>query len=263
MMFFAVAPTATAYYAQAVENMKQLSQPQNASYAVDVTTTGATFTVARDAKSGLLAVNWSIGADKKATPHFAAQYRGSDGTTLVDTNDGPAITRSPIFNPTWSGVHDWIAYGAHGRPEGVAATPPPASTESHLRDIATVRVIGVAYYNVYDAGSELCSNGDAGYAVRLVARQNVEEHPLTHAVIDTKTQQFCRVDFRAYPHGAISSSATVALDIGIVNGMALVRQERIEIDARALFFQVAHVVSTATYSNFAFPAMLPGTSANP
>ena len=253
-----VPPTAERYYGQALENMRALPPTGNVSYTVNVQTQGATFTVAADDVRNAQ-VTWVIGRGGKHSSWFQAVNRSSDHRTAMLTDSGWAIALSPIFNPTWSGIDDWIRYGVYGRPAGLRlVTPAPNATPGDLRTLVTVRAMGVAYYNVYDAGTEACENGDVGYAVRLAARGDTVEHPLTGAVIDGKTQQICTIRLAIRKDGGpLSYKAELALHVELVGGASVVTSEHIEFNVFLFDSPSKQIESDITYTNITFPITLP------
>ena len=191
----ALPPSAEQYYEDAIEAMRTVPQPNYATYNVHVHISGLGFMLTREA-DGKASIDLTLGDRRaKSDATFPAAYRKSDDLTSVRTPQGWGIIRSPIFNPTWSGVQDWIRYGWSGRPDSATAMPSPTPGANGLPVIAAVRAMGVAFYNVSDGGAASCANGDPGHRVHLIARKDPLDHPLTDAVIDERTNRFCRVRF--------------------------------------------------------------------
>lgn len=256
-------PSAAAYYAQAIENMKALPEPANTTYRVRIVTTGARFSILNDKEKRRLGVEWELG--RSGDPQdFAATYHAGDHAVFLNLDSTWSKMPSPIFNPTWSGVADWIRFGAFGNAH-YDATPSPMETSSPdaAPTIATVRAFGVAYYDVRDAGSQMCANGHAGHAVHLIAHEAPKDHPLTHAVVDTSNNQICEVEFGFRQTGPISATGQMTLNIALVGGTPLVTSERVVFNAHALGIQLKRIVSDVAYSDIAFPTMLPEASSAP
>ena len=117
--------------------------------------------------------------------------------------------------------------------------------------------MGVAFYDVSDAGAATCANGDPAHRVHLIARRDPLDHPLTDAVIDERTNRFCSV--RLAMHQSVVAAgytATFELNIADVNGESLVRSGTIEFVVRLMGFGVKHVRMTFAYDHFSFPPTL-------
>ncbi len=264
MLFFILAavvgvaepPSAEQYYATAIETMRDLPQPSFATYDVQLHITGMGISLTRQPNGkASLSVGW--GRSMKPEAFFSAAYRKSDDLTSVQTPQGWGTTRSPLFNPTWYGVNDWIRYGFDGRPESATAAPPPTPDANGLQTIAAVRTMGIAFYDVSDAGAATCANGDPAHRVHLIARRDPLDHPLTDAVIDERTNRFCYV--RLAMHQSIVAagySGTFELNLADVDGESLVRSGTIEFVVRAMGFGVKYVRMTFAYDHFSFPATL-------
>jgi hypothetical protein len=250
-------PTPEQYYETAIEAMRDLPQPNFATYGVQLHITGSSFVLTRE-PNGEAEIGLTMSArGAKPDVTFSAAYRKSDDLTSVETPQGWAITRSPLFNPTWNGVYDWIQYGINGRPGSAVAPPSPTPTSSGLPLIAAVRTMGVAFYDVSGAGTTTCANGDPAYRVHLIARKDPLDHPLTDAAIDERSNRLCfvRLEMRQSVIAAGYTSA-IELNIADVNGQALVRTGTVELTARAFGIGVKHVAMTFSYEDVAFPANL-------
>jgi hypothetical protein len=253
-------PSAARYYANAIEAMRDLPQPNFATYDVQLHVTGSAFVLTRESNGkAQIGLNLS-GRGAKPDALFSAAYRKSDDLTSVETPQGLwGIMRSPLFNPTWNGVEDWIRYGFNGRPDSTTALPLPTPHANGLPVIGTVRAIGVAFYDVSDAGAATCANGDSGHRVHLIARKDPLDHPLTDAVIDEGTNHLCFVRFEMRQSVvAVGYSSTIELNIADVNGESLVRSGTIQLTVRAVGIGVKRVTMAFAYGHFAFPATLAG-----
>jgi hypothetical protein len=251
-------PTAAQYYAHAIEAMRDVPQPNFASYGVHVHVTGLGFMLNREPNGkASIDIGWGKGASKDAS--FSAAYRKSDDLTTVRTPQGWGVTSSPIFDPTWNGVNDWIRYGFNGRPDSATAPPLPAPDPNGLPEIAAVQTMGLAFYDAQDGGAATCGNGDAAHRIHLIARSDPLDHPLTDAVIDERTDRLCSV--RLAMHQSVVAagySGTIDLNIEDVNGQSLVRNGTIDFLVRAMGIGVKHFTMRLNYDNFAFPATLAG-----
>lgn len=254
----AIPPSAEQFYESAVRAMRTLQQPQNATYVADVHTQGASFQVTRQ-PNGRATIGFVIGVGgTKPDGSYSIVYRGSDLLTALQTEKGDyAVTSIPLFNPTWSGIYSWMRYGLDGAPPATPSKPPASSADPSAPPvIAVVASMGGGNYRVEDRGGSQCANGDAAHSVHLIARSNPDQHPLTDAAVDLRTQRFCMVRFRVRQDGALGLTGFIEMQLGDVNGYRLVQNETIDLTVRAMGIAVRHIIATATYRNFAFPATI-------
>ncbi len=251
-------PSAEQYYVQALEAMRNVPQPSFATYDVQLHITGMGFSLMREPNDkASISLGWGRGLKPDAT--FSAAYRNRDDLTSVQTPQGWGTIRSPIFDPTWNGVADWIRYGFDGRPETATTPSLPTPDANGLPVIAAVRVMGVAFYDVSDAGAAMCANGDPAHRVHLIARRDPLDHPLTDAVIDERTNHFCLVRFEMRQSVvAAGYTFTTELNIGDIDGESVVRRGTMELMARAVGIGVKHVTMIFAYDHFSFPPTLAG-----
>lgn len=254
----AAPPSAEQYYAHAIESMRNVTQPNYATYDVRVHVTGLGFILTRE-PNGKASVGLVMG-DKRAKSDatFPAAYRKRDDLTSVQTADGSwGVISMPLFDPTWNGIDDWIRYGFNGRPDSATAAPSPTPEPNGLPVIAAVRAMGVAFYDVNDAGAATCANGDAGHRVHLIARRDPLDHPLTDAVIDTRTNQLCFARFGMHQSiVAVGYDSTIELNIGDEDGASVVQSGKADLTMRAMGIGVKRVTMSFAYDHFAFPAVL-------
>jgi hypothetical protein len=251
-----VPPSAAAYYERAIEAMRDVPQPNFATYDVHVHVTGMGFSLTREA-NGKASIDLGWGDNTRPDASFAAAYRKSDDLTSAQTPQGWGIVNSPIFDPTWNGVSDWIRYGFNGRPESATALPSPAPDAGGLPEIAAVQAMGLAFYDAQDGGAANCANGDAAHRIHLIARRDPIDHPLTDVVIDQRTNRFCSV--RLGMHQSVVAagySGTIDLNIEDVNGQSLVRSVMVDFLVRAMGVGVKHFTMRLDYDDFAFPVTL-------
>ncbi len=251
-------PSAEQYYAQAIQAMRDVPQPNYATYDVHVHVTGVGFILKREPDGKASIGLWMHDRRAKPDASFPAAYRKSDDLTSVQTSQGPwGIIRSPVFDPTWKGIEDWIQYGLNGRPDSATALPLPTPDANGLPVIAVVRAMGVAFYDVSDAGVARCANGDQAHRVHLIARKDPLDHPLTDAAIDTRTNRLCFVRLGMHQSVvAVGYDSTIDLNISDVNGESLVRNGTIDLTLRAMGFGVKRITMTFAYDHVAFPTTL-------
>src|SRR5271154_4330789 len=171
-------PSAEQYYANSIATMRSLSQPNFATYDVQVRTTGGHLAIERQ-PNGVASIELTIDRHGKPDVNFSAAYRKSDDLTSVETPQGWGVISAPLFDPTWNGVYDWIRYGLNGRPDSATAAPLPTPAAGGLPVIGAVRAMSVAFYDVSDGGAATCANGDPAHRVHLIARNDPLDHPLT------------------------------------------------------------------------------------
>jgi hypothetical protein len=248
-------PSAEQYYANAIEAMRDVPQPNYATYDVHVHIAGLGFILTRE-PNGKASIDLPLGHSGDAS--FPGAHRKSDDQTSVETPQGWGIIRSSLFDPTWNGVDDWIRYGFNGRPDSATAPPLPTPDANGLPVIAAVRVMGVAFYNVSDGGAAMCANGDSAHRVHLIARKDPLDHPLTDAVIDARTNRLCRVRFEMRQSVvAAGYTFTTELNIADVNGESLVRSGTMDFVGRAMGIGLKSVTVAFAYDHFALPQELP------
>lgn len=250
-------PSAEQYYARAIEAMRSVTQPDFATYNVHVHMTGMGFALSRE-PDGKASVDLGWGGTRPDAS-FAAAYRKRDDLTSAQTPQGWGVISSPIFDPTWNGVNDWIRYGFNGRPDSATALPSPTPDANGLPEIAAVQTMGLAFYDARDGGAATCANGDDAHRIHLVARRDPIDHPLTDAVIDERTGRFCSV--RLGMHQSVVAAGyngTIDLNIEDVNGQSLVRSVMVDFIVRAMGVGVKRFTMRLVYDDFAFPATLAG-----
>src|SRR6185437_7328474 len=103
-------PSAAAYYAQAIENMKALPEPANTTYQVRIVTTGARFSIFNDKEKKRLGVEWELGRSGDSRD-FAAAYHDGDHAVFLNQDASWSRMPAPVLNATGSGVADWIRFG--------------------------------------------------------------------------------------------------------------------------------------------------------
>jgi hypothetical protein len=243
-------PSAEEFYAHAVEQMRHHPDPAFASYDASITGLNCSVTAA--------GIACTLGrSTAQSEKPFPVDLRQSDGRIAIDPQSKPMVLGDSTFlNATWPGVDAIIRRGFTGIGGASPSTPTPQQPSSALPVIAVVSTISVENYNVYDAGAATCATGDAGHAVRLVARHDPLRYPLTGATIDLQTGDLCAVRFDAKVNGAgglVGVTGGAQLDLESVGGYDVVSNERFSIDLRAVGIAVKHLDINVGYSNFAFP----------
>ncbi len=250
-------PSAEAFYANALERMRQIAEPQFATYHTRIRIQGANLQLTRSPR-GRVVFGVNIGTPGlKPYGDFRAAYRASDHLVAIDTPQGWGTAHGTVLDPTWSGVDDLIRYGFNDPPAPAASatpSPAPAGANSTTPVIAVIHAIGIAYYSVYDGGEQPCANGDAGHRVHLVARENPHSHPLSDAVIDLRTGKLCSMSFAIRQGGIFSASGDITLDLAEQGLYTIVDHERFEFTAHAFAIAVKHVVGNVAFSDLRFPA---------
>jgi hypothetical protein len=189
---------AQTFYAQAVETMRDLPQPQYVAYTMKGE--GARLDVDLVVRDHFVWLQFSPGRSRRI---WQLRHRTHDyASEIVQESGMRLVTQRSFFDPTWYGAYRALRDGMlnyqdleHPLP---AATPAPApSSTPDLRTIAVVSVMGTGIYSVEDRGSTSCENGDAGRALHLTARDRAPEHQLSDAIVDLRSMHFCMLRFSA------------------------------------------------------------------
>lgn len=254
-------PSAEEFYARAADQMRRHVEPAFATYEASIS--GLNCGVI---DAGIACTLGKSTAESEEP--FSVSLRESDGRVALHLERQAAVLGDSTFlNATWPGVDAIIRHGFTGMGNASPSTPPPTQPPSSLPVIAVVSTLSVADYHVYDAGAATCADGDAGHAVRLVARHDPLRYPLTGATVDLSTGDLCRLRFNARVSaaaGLIGATGGAQLDLRNVGGYEVVTNERFDIDLRAIGIAVKHVSLNVTYSDFAFPnAIAPQIVATP
>jgi hypothetical protein len=246
-------PSAEEFYARAVTQMRSHPVPAFATYEASIS--GLNCTAEKNGFTCTLA---------KSTPQseapFSIDLRQSGGRVALRRDGRRSVFGDSTFlNATWPGVDALIRHGFTGVGGSAASTTPPPKTDqapSSVPVIAVVSTLSVANYNVYDAGSATCANGDGGHALRLVARRDALRYPLTGATVDLRTGDLCALRFNSNVNavgGLVGATSGAQLDLSKTDGYDVVSNERFVIDLRAVGIAVKHLNIDVTYSDFAFP----------
>lgn len=241
-------PSAQEFYTRALEQMRRHPVPAFATFYASVTGLNCTFAAGT--------MNCTLG---RSTPQsekpFPVDLRQSDGRVAIHPESKPIVLGDSTFlNPTWPGVDAIIRRGFTGM--GTAPAPTPMPSPSGLPVIAVVSALSAGNYNVYDAGAAMCASGNPGHAVRMSARSDPRQYPLTGATVDMKTGDLCSVRFNAKAYaaaGLVGATGGVYLDFKNAGCYEVVSNERFSIDLRAIGISVRHLDVDVRYSDFSFP----------
>jgi CubicO group peptidase (beta-lactamase class C family) len=221
-------------YARTVATMRDLPEPRFLTFTFNVTLQGDISTTLLD-RHGIAVFRIWDGPTCKAhgqpSGSWATRHRASDDlSSVANTPQSHLLTRSALFNPTWTGAYDWLRFGKEGRPFGqrLSAQPSPAPNEQ-LKTIGMVTALGPSLYRIRAANAALCPGGQQGRHLVLAARNgNVWMHPLTDVTIDLAATRFCSMRFHNPAVGGISFAE---LHFGTVNGYWMTT--RVDIDFRS------------------------------
>ena len=243
-------PSAEEFYARAVEQMRRHIEPTFATY--DTSITGLNCAVEG------VQLDCTLGrSTAKSEAPFLTDVRESDGRlALHHEGESVVIADSTFLNATWPAIDTILRHGFIGTGSTPAPTPLPVQPPSTLPVIAVVSAVSAASSNVYDAGPAICSNKNAGHAVRLVARHDPLRYPLTGATVDLTTGDLCALRFDAKVRaavGLVGATGGAQLDLENLAGYEVVTNERFDIDLRAIGIAVKHLSIEVVYSEFSFP----------
>jgi hypothetical protein len=179
-------------YVRALSVMQSLPEPPFVTYRSQFSSPAMRIDLAPDRgyASLYLLIN-----DLESTLSVQASYRSAERRVVLSEPGGQELVAlSPIFNPTWTGAYQWVRYGLQGAPAPVAPSP-QASAPPGLETIAVVNALSPGAYDVDDAGAQNCPSGSAGDHLRLRARFDPDNHPLTDVVIEDDSSRFCVMRF--------------------------------------------------------------------
>jgi len=248
------APSATAYYIDALHATQAAPQPSAASYHTKVVSSGTKIDVS--SYQGQLVFALGYGASMRRSVDFDAKYNAAEGI-LAQLNGKDTVVRMPLFNPTWGGVADWMKYGFYGPDQGSAPTTPtpspiPTATADALSTIATVRALNPGSYSITDGGAATCSDGTPGHKLLLRALRNPDTHPLTSVVVDAQNTRFCIMDFRLGASSALSFTGFFQLDLRSVGNYWLVTDGTADFLIRALGIRTSNTHLVFSNTSFVF-----------
>lgn len=198
-----------AYYQAVLLRMRSLREPSFAHYRTVVYGESGSIVVARGDRGDAQIALVSAPPGQYA---WDAAYRASDSRVSIELGDGKhAISTFPLFDPTWNGAFEWLRHGmAEVAPAATASPVTPASpsaqpsaTEPPI--VAVVTAIGTSFYDIADGGEATCPDGKPARRLRLRAKDDSLEHPLTQALVDDSSQRICTMRF----HEHLASPAVV------------------------------------------------------
>jgi len=208
--------------------MNSLARPAAAKFRTEMTAKGSGVRLSdENGKASLLI---GIGSAYKDHASWSTDLSEAGDAKVIADGKPPLIADSPLFNPTWTGVYDWIRYGIDGAPQSkvvIAATPVPspspvADSGLELASIGIVQAISVAFYDVSDDGPATCPAGSVGEHYHLRAYANPEAHPVTDMTIDRALDRICAVKFNVGKSSALSLTGSYELDFADISGYWLV-----------------------------------------
>ena len=208
-------------YARTVAAARDLPEPPFLTFVTNVTLQGDVRTYLLDWHGIAVFRVWGrshCNALGQPSGSWVTSHRASDDLgSVANTPQSHLLTHSALFNPTWTGVYDWLRFGIEGRPFGqrLSAQPSPAPN-TQLKTIGMVTALGPSSYRIRAANPALCPGGQQGRHLELAARNgDVRMHPLTDVTIDRAAMQFCSMRFHVPAEGG---TAFAVLHFGTVNG---------------------------------------------
>jgi len=255
-------PSALDFYKGAYDRMRAEEQPEYATYTTTIHTAGSRLIMSRDTKNGDLEAGLSLGRPDKPGS-WEISLRSADESTSTALTDGThGISRFPLFNPTWGGAYEMMRYGWDGPPDptptpgGAAKKPAPAPSDEPV--IAVVKAISPGFYRIEDGGPDTCEDGSEAHRVHLIAYHDPIAHPLTDAVIDLDTGDFCQLRFGLHANAVVfGATGEMVLNFSRINSFQLVRDSSLSFDLRAAGIRLKHIAMQIDYSHFQFPAAIP------
>ncbi len=259
------APSATAYYEAALNTTKSLPQPAYIAFTTTVVAEGLTFHVTpyhtHEAWLGL-------GLGDGSAPHsWQSDHRASTDTTVILTGDGERLRAlSPLYDPTWDGANDWMRYGVFSAAQPPydpqphtqgSPVPQVMPSDSTIKTIAVVSVMGAKFYRIDDGGRAACPNGAPGHALRLSAIRDPDLHPLTGVIVDVASSRFCSMQFRIGNGSALGLTGSSELHFNDVGGYWMTTDGTTTFLVRVLGIGVKKAVLHFSYHDVTFPPALP------
>lgn len=187
-------PSAKQFYESALAAMRNLPEPAY----VDDTLRGRGQGIAINLEviRHLVWLGFTLGSGRSV---WTMQHRTDDyATAIVDEHGRRYLSQRSFFDPTWYGTYRALRDGMldyQDREKPIAPRAIPTPDPSGLKTIAILSVMGPGIYHVRDAGPATCSNGDAGHALHLIARDHDPRHQLSGVVVDLRNMRLCSVRF--------------------------------------------------------------------
>lgn len=270
-LFCAVAPTAAqetpprtiqAFYSAAVGSMRALPQPQYLSYSIEGQ--GKGLELALRLVDHLVWIEFRMSSPPETTDPitWTLQHRTNDYASEITEEDGRRLVSTrAFFDPTWYGAFRALRDGMldfqrDDPPVSSYATPTPGPP-SDLRTITVVKVINSNIYSIVDKGASVCSNGDPGRALHLIARDRDPRHQLADVVVDLRNMHFCTIRFNVTNLTSGDWRGSVEQHYSDVGGYWLQTDGMIETSARMLGILLYHGVWRYRLTDMTFPTSIP------
>jgi hypothetical protein len=271
-------------YVRAVEAMRALARPPYATYASNWESTGLGFEFEQDRDRILIAVGFGSGLLHER--HYDASYRSADRMLqFTDDASDRLVGKGHLLEPTWEGAYDILRYGLHGGEAAAIAAPTPSDAatsapvaaatqvpatsdaatamQTALPAIGSVTAISPRYYRVFDNGTQLCPGLGNGRALHLVARHDVQQHPLTDVVLDPATGRFCSMTFVLKESGLAGITGHYTIDFAPFGSYWLVSDGLIDINVRLFGIAAKHATLHWAIADVATPDSIPDAAFAP
>jgi hypothetical protein len=266
-------------YVRAVAAMRGVLSPPYATYASNWESTGLGFEFEQDRDRIVIAVGLGSGLSRER--HYEASYRSTDRVLQFTNDEGDRLVgRGHLLEPTWAGAYDILRYGLRGNDPATVATaapsdasatnapavdalPAPAASDAAVTlqtpppAIGSVSAISPLYYQVFDEGTRTCAGLGDGRALHLVARHDVQAHPLTDVVLDPATGRFCSMTFVLKESGLAGITGHYTIDFAPFGAYWLVSDGLIDINVRLFGIAAKHATLHWAISDVATPPSIP------
>jgi hypothetical protein len=264
---------------QAVEAMRALVSPPYATYASNWQSTGLGFEFEQDRDR--IVIDVGLGGGLSRAREYDASYRSADRALQFTSDAGDRLVgHGHLLEPTWAGAYDILRYGLRGNdpaaiatstpggafdtgaPVAVAApTPGPSGAFAALQTpppaIGSVTAISPLYYRVFDNGTRACTGLGDGRALHLVARHDVQQHPLTDVVLDPASGRFCSMTFVLKESGLAGITGHYTIDFAPFGSYWLVSGGLIDINVRLFGIAAKHATLRWAISGVETPPSIP------
>jgi hypothetical protein len=263
----------------AVEAMRALESPPYATYASNWKSTGLGFEFEQD--RNLIRIDVGFGSGFSSEQHYDASYRRADRILEFRNDAGDRLVgEGHLLEPTWAGAYDILRYGLRGTAPAAIVSPSPSGapdTSAPVADsaptsgpsdaavamqtvppaIGSVTAISPLYYRVFDNGTRACPGLGDGRALHLVARHDIQQHPLTDVVLDPTTGRFCSMTFVLKLSGLAGLTGHYTIDFAPFGSYWLVSDGLIDINVRVFGIAAKHATLRWAISGVATPAFIP------
>ena len=247
-------------YANTIATMRDLPEPPYVTFVFNVTLQGEITTELLDHHGFAVFRIWGrkAKAEGKGQPggSWPASHRASDDLgSVANTQHSHLLTKSALFNPTWTGAYDWLRFGIEGPPRNTAASPQPSNeSDTQLKVIGYVKALGPSAYRITAANPDVCPGGQPGRRLELAARRgDYMAHPLTDVTIELASTRFCRMRFHSPAEEGVSFAQ---LRFGTVNGYWVTTNVDTEWQIPTLLGRAPRAEWHITYDKVRFPDTL-------